>query len=404
MLTRSFVRSLLLSPRSVTVAPDRPLASLQRDRLNRPRDKLAAAAATRDQESRNLSQRRLRVSLTQPIVGSALESLYSLCSVQIRTLLLLHGFSLLKLSTSLSFNLQLCAIWYTAGRTNSPIDYLVPCLELGSSNHTPCRHEVPIHPGKPKKKKNNNKLHSSSIGICFLRLFPFRFVAIFVTVSKLCRTADHIVLRCSSRELHVVVLGAGGVGKSCLTAQFVHNEWIESYDPTIEDSYRTQVQVDGRQVILEILDTAGTEQFVAMRDLYMKTGQGFLLVFSITSASSLNELEGLREEILRIKDDDNVPMVIVGNKADLEEARAIPRAKGFAISQKWGAPYYEASARTRTNVDEVFIDLCRQMLRKEDDTTDPDDASRIDALKATSNKRRRRSKFRDSTHPRCVIL
>ncbi|UKZ74212.1 DNA-binding transcription factor rap1 [Trichoderma virens FT-333] len=132
----------------------------------------------------------------------------------------------------------------------------------------------------------------------------------------------------SSRELHVVVLGAGGVGKSCLTAQFVHNEWIESYDPTIEDSYRTQVQVDGRQVILEILDTAGTEQFVAMRDLYMKTGQGFLLVFSITSASSLNELEGLREEILRIKDDDNVPMVIVGNKADLEEGESFlePRA------------------------------------------------------------------------------
>ena len=58
----------------------------------------------------------------------------------------------------------------------------------------------------------------------------------------------------------------------------------------------------------------------------------------------------------------------------------------------------------QANVDEVFIDLCRQMLRKEDDTTDPDDASRIDALKPTNNKRRRRSKFRDSTHPRCVIL
>ncbi|KAH8131544.1 ras-GTPase RSR1 [Trichoderma asperelloides] len=209
----------------------------------------------------------------------------------------------------------------------------------------------------------------------------------------------------SSRELHVVVLGAGGVGKSCLTAQFVHNEWIESYDPTIEDSYRTQVQVDGRQVILEILDTAGTEQFaVAMRDLYMKTGQGFLLVFSITSPSSLSELENLREEIIRIKDEENVPMVIVGNKADLEEGRVIPRAKGFAVSQKWGAPYYEASARTRTNVDEVFIDLCRQMLRKEDETAEPDEGSKIDALKSANNKRRRRSKFRDSTHPRCVIL
>lgn len=87
---------------------------------------------------------------------------------------------------------------------------------------------------------------------------------------------------------------------------------------------------------------------VAMRDLYMKTGQGFLLVFSITSPSSLNELAGLREEIIRIKDDENVPMVIVGNKADLEESRVVQRAKGFSISQRWGAPYYESSARTRS--------------------------------------------------------
>jgi Ras-related protein Rap-1B len=80
----------------------------------------------------------------------------------------------------------------------------------------------------------------------------------------------------------------------------------------------------------------------------MKTGQGFLLVFSITSASSLNEIGNLRDEIIRIKDDESVPMVIVGNKADLEENRAVPRAKGFSISQRWGSPYYESSARSRS--------------------------------------------------------
>ncbi|GAB0135062.1 hypothetical protein EsDP_00003414 [Epichloe bromicola] len=209
----------------------------------------------------------------------------------------------------------------------------------------------------------------------------------------------------------------GGVGKSCLTAQFVHNEWIESYDPTIEDSYRTQLQVDGRQVVLEIalrlvkyawcdgVTDAGNP--VAMRDLYMKTGQGFLLVFSITSPSSLNELAGLREEIIRIKDDENVPMVIVGNKADLEESRAVQRAKGFSISQRWGAPYYESSARTRTNVDEVFVDLCRQMLRKDDDylaSIDTDDSGfKFDAFRG-GNKRKRRMRFGEKDHPRCVIL
>lgn len=219
-----------------------------------------------------------------------------------------------------------------------------------------------------------------------------------------------------ARELHVVVLGAGGVGKSCLTAQFVHNEWIESYDPTIEDSYRTQVSVDGRHVVLEILDTAGTEQFVAMRDLYMKTGQGFLLVFSITSASSLAELAGLRDEIIRIKDDENVPIVICGNKADLEDQRAVPRTKGFSISQRWGAPYYEASARTRTNVDEVFIDLCRQMLRKDDageNYLEPEEEFDPYSLTWYNNRRKQRKakagngkngKPAREQRPKCVIL
>ena len=80
----------------------------------------------------------------------------------------------------------------------------------------------------------------------------------------------------------------------------------------------------------------------------MKTGQGFLLVFSITSQSSLSELSELREQIIRIKDDENVPIVIVGNKSDLEEHRAVSRAKAFGVSQSWGnAPYYETSARRR---------------------------------------------------------
>ncbi|OJJ48375.1 hypothetical protein ASPZODRAFT_1578959 [Penicilliopsis zonata CBS 506.65] len=177
------------------------------------------------------------------------------------------------------------------------------------------------------------------------------------------------------REYHIVVLGAGGVGKSCLTAQFVQNVWIESYDPTIEDSYRKQIEVDGRQCILEILDTAGTEQFTAMRELYMKQGQGFLLVFSITSMSSLNELSELREQIIRIKDDEKVPIVIVGNKSDLEDDRAVPRARAFALSQTWGnAPYYETSARRRANVNEVFVDLCRQIIRKDLQGSDPKDS------------------------------
>ena len=84
---------------------------------------------------------------------------------------------------------------------------------------------------------------------------------------------------------------AGGVGKSALTIQLIQNHFVDEYDPTIEDSYRKQVEVDGQQCMLEILDTAGTEQFTAMRDLYMKNGQGFVLVYSITAQSTFNDLQ-----------------------------------------------------------------------------------------------------------------
>lgn len=163
-------------------------------------------------------------------------------------------------------------------------------------------------------------------------------------------------------EYKLVVLGSGGVGKSALTVQFVQGIFVEKYDPTIEDSYRKQVEIDGTQCMLEILDTAGTEQFTAMRDLYMKNGQGFVLVFSIIAQSTFNDLPDLREQILRVKDTDKVPMVLVGNKADLTDQRVITSDQGMDLARKFNnCAYLEASAKTRMNVDKIFHDLIRQI-------------------------------------------
>ncbi|KAJ3630063.1 hypothetical protein Zmor_027108 [Zophobas morio] len=162
-------------------------------------------------------------------------------------------------------------------------------------------------------------------------------------------------------EYKIVVLGTGGVGKSALTVQFVQNIFVEKYDPTIEDSYRKQVEVDGQQCMLEILDTAGTEQFTAMRDLYMKNGQGFLLVYSITRMSTFKDLADLREQILRVKDTDKVPMVICGNKCDLEDDRVVSKSTGTSQAAQWGCQFMEASAKLRLNVPELFYSLIHQI-------------------------------------------
>ncbi|XP_018496058.1 ras-related protein Rap-1b [Galendromus occidentalis] len=174
------------------------------------------------------------------------------------------------------------------------------------------------------------------------------------------------------REYKIVVLGSGGVGKSALTVQFVQGVFVEKYDPTIEDSYRKQVEVDGQQCMLEILDTAGTEQFTAMRDLYMRNGQGFALVYSITAQSTFNDLQDLREQILRVKDSDDVPMVLVGNKSDVEDERVVGKELGQNLARQFNnCAFLESSAKAKTNVNEIFYDLVRQINRKNPERKQP---------------------------------
>jgi len=165
-------------------------------------------------------------------------------------------------------------------------------------------------------------------------------------------------------EYKLVIVGGGGVGKSALTIQLIQNHFIDEYDPTIEDSYRKQVTIDEETCLLDILDTAGQEEYSAMRDQYMRTGQGFIMVYAITSRSSFDEIASFREQILRVKDKDKVPMILVGNKCDLETERQVTTGEGQDLSKSFGCPFFESSAKTRVNVEECFYELVRE-IRKE---------------------------------------
>ncbi|XP_011406028.1 PREDICTED: ras-related protein Rap-1b-like isoform X2 [Amphimedon queenslandica] len=162
-------------------------------------------------------------------------------------------------------------------------------------------------------------------------------------------------------EYKIVILGPGGVGKSALTVQYVQGIFVEKYDPTIEDSYRKQVQVDGQHCMVEILDTAGTMQFEAMRDIYIKNGKGFVLVYSVTSRLTFNDLKEHRDHVIKIKDTDNIPMLLVGNKCDLENERCISKEEGQSLAKEWNIPFMESSAKTMHNVSNIFENLVRQI-------------------------------------------
>jgi GTPase KRas protein len=159
----------------------------------------------------------------------------------------------------------------------------------------------------------------------------------------------------------LVLVGVGGVGKSCLTIQYISNKFVDDYDPTLEDSYRKQVNIDNEEAILDIFDTAGQEDFSAVRDQYMRTGDGFLCVYSITHQQSFDDAANLHTHILRVKDVDSIPFVLVGNKCDLEQDREVTPERGQGLANNLKCPFMEASAKTRINVVECFEALVREI-------------------------------------------
>lgn len=142
-----------------------------------------------------------------------------------------------------------------------------------------------------------------------------------------------------------------------------------------------------------------------MRELYMKQGQGFLLVFSICNMNSFYELAELREQIIRIKDDEDIPLVVVGNKSDMEDERVVSRGRAFQLAQQWGhKPYYETSARRRTNVDEVFLNLSAQMLQKDAGRNHGHDQQLTTRRRERPTRQDRQGGRRTRNRDRCVIL
>jgi len=175
-----------------------------------------------------------------------------------------------------------------------------------------------------------------------------------------------------TKPLHkVIMVGSGGVGKSALTLQFMYDEFVEDYEPTKADSYRKNIVLGGKECQIDILDTAGQEDYAAIRDNYFRSGEGFLCVFSITERESFEATQEFRDQILRVKNadstTDNIPFILVGNKSDLDSRRQVPYEEANEIASRWRVPYIETSAKTRDRVDAVFYQLMEHIQKKKDE-------------------------------------
>ncbi|KAF7364519.1 Ras protein [Mycena venus] len=154
-------------------------------------------------------------------------------------------------------------------------------------------------------------------------------------------------------QWRVTVLGDGGVGKTALA--------VQTYDPTIEDAYRKQFVVDDRYVRASFF---GIPRFAVMAAMWRSTqhsgingeGQGFILLYSITSRSTFNRLEVFRQSVRRAKRGNPI-LLLVGNKCDRPLDREVSREEGAALARQFGCDFFETSAKTGLNVERVFTAL-----------------------------------------------
>ena len=167
----------------------------------------------------------------------------------------------------------------------------------------------------------------------------------------------------SSIPLKIAVLGQTMVGKSALTFRFINNRFPTEHDTTIEDSYSIPATIDDIQCQLEILDTAGQDDYQTMLDTWINSADGFLLIYSIDNKESFESTKVRYERIMKLKQGQNCAIVVVGNKCDLEDRREVSKEEVENYCKEKNIIFIEASALNTINVKESFLAVARGLLQ-----------------------------------------
>ena len=169
------------------------------------------------------------------------------------------------------------------------------------------------------------------------------------------------------QNIKLLLIGDSGVGKTCLMLRYAQGTFSETFITTVGIDYKYKfIEIDGKKVRLEIWDTAGQERFKAITRSYLRGAQGILCVYDVTDSNSYDHVSSWMLQIKQYADL-KVVKVLVGNKCDLEQRRAVKLEDGQNLAKKSDdIPFFECSAKQETNVKEAFETLAREVLKKID--------------------------------------
>ncbi|KAH8419771.1 hypothetical protein KR009_002290 [Drosophila setifemur] len=163
-----------------------------------------------------------------------------------------------------------------------------------------------------------------------------------------------------------VLLGEGCVGKTSLVLRYMEDRFNSQHLSTLQASFVTRKVAleDGRRAQLNIWDTAGQERFHALGPIYYRGSDGALLVYDITDQDSFQKVKSWVRELRQMRGTE-ISLIIVGNKTDLEEQRAVRHEEAIQYARTVGAQYVETSAKDNEGVTELFDLLTHLMLERQ---------------------------------------
>lgn len=164
----------------------------------------------------------------------------------------------------------------------------------------------------------------------------------------------------------IVLLGEGCVGKTSLVLRYVENKFNEKHLTTLQASFLTKkLNISGKRVTLNIWDTAGQERFHALGPIYYRDSNGAILVYDITDEDSFQKVKNWVKELRKMLGNE-ISLCIAGNKIDLEKDRHVTVAEAESYAASVGAKHYHCSAKLNKGVEEMFLDLAKNMIEKSD--------------------------------------
>ena len=164
--------------------------------------------------------------------------------------------------------------------------------------------------------------------------------------------------------LKIVLIGDSGVGKTNLLSRFARDQFNPDSKSTIGVEFATKtLEIEGKTVKAQIWDTAGQERYRAITSAYYRGAIGALLLYDITASLTFNSLTRWLQE-LRENADSNIVVMLVGNKCDLQELRAVSKEEGVGFASQEELLFIETSARDSTNVTESFTQLITEIVHR----------------------------------------